>query len=50
MTINFHLIFITNLVSKKIPSACQMKEKSCLKASAWWELAECHLKLSIKYL
>ena len=39
MTINLQFIFITSLISKKKPSGCQMKEKSCLKASAWLELA-----------
>ena len=39
MTINLQFIFITSLISKKKTSGCQMKEKSCLKASAWLELA-----------
>ena len=43
MTINLQFIFITSLISKKKkkknPSGCQMEEKSCLKASAWLELA-----------
>ena len=39
MTINLQFIFITSLISKKNPSGFQMKEKSCLKASAWLELS-----------
>ena len=40
MTSNLQFIFITSLFFKKEPSGCQTKEKSCLKASAWLELAE----------
>ena len=39
MTINLQFICMTSLISKKKPSGCQMKKKSCLKASTWLELA-----------
>ena len=50
MTINLQFIFITSLFFKKEPSGFQMKRKSCLKASAWLELAEDYLNLITKYL
>ena len=36
----FTVYFYNKLSFLKRPSGCQMKEKSCLKASAWLDLAE----------
>ena len=49
MTINLQFILITSLFFKKEPSGSQIKGKSCLKESAWLELAEDYLNLITKY-